>query len=122
MDTLHKQNKELTMKQLTKNTFKSTLGMAFISTSLILPMASMADNPFVATDLGNGYQLAGKHADDKPGEGKCGEGKCGEADAAPKSEEGKCGEGKCGEEKPAPKSEEGKRGEGKCGEGKCGGQ
>ena len=58
------------MKQLTKNTFKSTLGMAFISTSLILPMASMADNPFAATDLGNGYQLAGKHADDKPGEGK----------------------------------------------------
>lgn len=100
------------MKQTTKNTFKSTIGMAFISTSLILPMASMADNPFAATDLGNGYQLAGKHADDKPTEGKCGEGKCGEGKTAPKSEEGKCGE-----EKAAPKSEEGK-----CGEGKCGGQ
>ena len=113
------------MKQPTKNTFKSTIGMAFISTSLILPMASMADNPFAATDLGNGYQLAGKHADDKSGEGKCGEGKCGEGKRGvetTKADEGKCGEGKCGGEKAAPKSEEGKRGEGKCGEGKCGGQ
>lgn len=118
------------MKQPTKNTFKSTIGMAFISTSLILPMASMADNPFAATDLGNGYQLAGKHAGDKPGEGKCGEGKCGEGKCGEgkrgvettKADEGKCGEGKCGGEKAAPKSEEGKRSEGKCGEGKCGGQ
>jgi len=108
------------MKQPTKNTFKSTIGMAFISTSLILPMASMADNPFAATDLGNGYQLAGKHAGDKPGEGKCGEGKRGVETT--KADEGKCGEGKCGGEKAAPKSEEGKRSEGKCGEGKCGGQ
>ncbi len=80
-----------------------------------------AANPFAATDLAAGYQLAGaegacgSHGGEQKPEGKCGEGKCGE---------GKCGadkaagEGKCGAEK----KPEGKCGEGKCGEGKCGGE
>jgi uncharacterized low-complexity protein len=75
---------------------------------------SAAENPFEATTLKQGYQLA----DSKSKEGKCGEGKCGGAHKDGKHEDkkadGKCGEGKCGEKK------EEKKHEGKCGEGKCG--
>ena len=91
------------------NTLQTVVGLAVIAGSLSLPLTSHAGNPFVANDLGGGYQLAGK-----VGEGKCGEGKCGGEKPA-KAKEGKCGEGKCGGEKPA------KAQEGKCGEGKCGG-
>ena len=71
---------------------------------------ALADNPFAATSLDAGYQVADHH---KSKEAKCGEGKCG-GEADHKSAEGKCGEGKCG-------AEEGKKAaEGKCGEGKCG--
>ena len=93
------------MKNKTATTFSKSLGLAIISGTLTVPLTAVADNPFSATDIGNGYQLASKDA-----EGKCGEGKCGEA-AAKQEAEGKCGEGKCGESKSA---------EGKCGEGKCG--
>jgi len=55
---------------------------------------SAAENPFEATTLKQGYQLA----DSKSKEGKCGEGKCGEKKEE-KKHEGKCGEGKCGEAK-----------------------
>jgi uncharacterized low-complexity protein len=93
----------------------AAVGVAFVSSMAVSTSAIAADNPFEATDLDEGYMLAGEH---KGEEGKCGEGKCG----GEKAEEGKCGEGKCGGEK----AEEGKCGgekaeEGKCGEGKCGG-
>ena len=90
----------------------AAVGAAVLATASLAPLASAAENPFTATDLGQGYNLAG-NAEGKCGEGKCGEGKCGEG----KCGEGKCGEGKCGEEK---SDKEGKCGEGKCGEGKCG--
>jgi uncharacterized low-complexity protein len=90
------------------NTVKTAIGLAFLSSTLATPLSALAENPFVATDLGTGYQVASKDA-----EGKCGEGKCG-ADKAGKEAEGKCGEGKCGEDAAT------KDAEGKCGEGKCG--
>ncbi|HEX5678288.1 MAG TPA: hypothetical protein VFX91_09980 [Alcanivorax sp.] len=89
------------MAKLSKmNPLTATLGAAFVASAMSIP-AHAAENPFGATDLQSGYQLAGNHA--KDGEGKCGE--------------GKCGEGKCGEDK---------KGEGSCGgdkkgEGSCGG-
>ena len=89
------------MAKLTKlNPLAMTVGAAFMASALSAPVTA-AENPFAATDLAKGYQLAGNEG--KCGEGKCGEGKCGED---------KGGEGKCGEDK---------GGEGKCGEGKCGG-
>lgn len=88
---------------------KSALGLAVMSTGLAVSASATAgENPFLAQDLGSGYQLASKDM-----EGKCGEAKCGENKAA-KHHEGKCGEAKCGEKKAA------KSHEGKCGEGKCG--
>jgi len=94
----------------------AAVGAAVLATASLAPLANAAENPFAATDLSQGYNLAG-NAEGKCGEGKCGEGKCGEE----KGGEGKCGEGKCGEEKGAEgKCGEGKCGEGKCGEGKCG--
>jgi len=104
----------------------AAVGVAFVSSMAATTTAMAADNPFEATDLDNGYMLAGGHKTEegKCGEGKCGgdkdaEGKCG-GDAEGKDAEGKCGgdaegkdaEGKCGGEKAE---------EGKCGEGKCGG-
>lgn len=92
------------------------IGAALLSSSLATG-AFASENPFSATELEAGYQLASNHSLE---EGKCGEGKCG---GDKDSEEGKCGEGKCGADKDA---EEGKCGEGKCGadkdaeEGKCG--
>ena len=99
----------------------AALGAAFLATS-VAPIASAEVNPFAATQLNAGYDLAnhgghegkcgeGKCGGDKSGhEGKCGEGKCGGEKAG---KEGKCGEGKCGGDKSGH--------EGKCGEGKCGG-
>jgi len=55
---------------------------------------ALADNPFAATSLDAGYQVADHH---KSKEAKCGEGKCG-GEADHKTAEGKCGEGKCGAE------------------------
>jgi uncharacterized low-complexity protein len=112
------------MSNKTINSLRITAGIAFMSSTLAAPLATAADNPFVANDIGSGYQLADSHA-----EGKCGgdmtakdaEGTCGE-DKAAKDAEGTCGEdkaakdaeGACGEDKAA------KDAEGKCGEGKCG--
>lgn len=113
---------------------KKPLAAAFSAALLATAMSpAVADsNPFSATSLSSGYDLANamgsadkaaeseaKCGADKAGkEGKCGEAKCG-ADKAAK--EGKCGEAKCG----ADKAKEGKCGhdkakEGKCGEAKCG--
>ena len=88
----------------------TAVGAAMLTSAALAPMASAVENPFSATPLTAGYNVADGHA-----EGKCGEGKCGGGHS--KDKEGKCGEGKCGGES---KAKEGKCGEGKCGEGKCG--
>ncbi len=87
-----------------KKTVAVAIGTAFVAGLSLTSLAQASENPFGASTLDRGYQVA-------EGEGKCGEGKCGEGK---KEGEGKCGEGKCGEGK--------KEGEGKCGEGKCGGE
>ncbi len=67
----------------------AALGAAFLA-STIVPAASASANPFAATELNAGYDVANYG---KEGEGKCGEGKCG-GDKGEKAEgEGKCGEG-----------------------------
>ncbi len=101
----------------------SALGAAVVTSAMLAPMAFASENPFAATELSSGYNLASKDA-----EGKCGEGKCGTEAAAKKAgHEGKCGEdkkgeneGKCGASKKA--DAEGKCGEAKKAdaEGKCG--
>ncbi|MEZ5528779.1 MAG: hypothetical protein R3E57_02365 [Porticoccaceae bacterium] len=100
-------------KSASLNTLKTVVGLAFLSGSIAIPLVAQAENPFVANDIGSGYQLAAMDS-----EGKCGEGKCGEGKKTTKESEGKCGEGKCGEGKKTTKESEGKCGEGKCGEGK----
>ena len=122
------------------NPLAAAIGAAVVSSSLSL--GALAANPFQATDLSSGYQVADSHdkgpAEGKCGEGKCGEGMCGASDthkhADEKNMEGKCGEGKCGEgmcggsmekhDDMDNKAGEGhdKGMEGKCGEGKCGGK
>lgn len=92
------------------------IGSAFASAALT-PLAHSAENPFGATKLEAGYQLA--QADTKKKEGKCGEAKCG---GDKKAAEAKCGadkkgEAKCGGDK---KAAEAKCGADKKGEAKCG--
>lgn len=100
------------MAKLTKmNPLAATVGAAVVASAMAAPLANAAENPFAATDLKAGYQLADNHA-----EGKCGEGKCGDRKGEKKAE-GNCGEKKDGEDK---------KGEGTCGgekkgEGMCGG-
>ncbi|MDX5364621.1 MAG: hypothetical protein LPJ91_10765 [Pseudazoarcus pumilus] len=50
-------------------------------------VAANAENPFSASSLSSGYQVAANH--EKGKEGKCGEAKCGAKDE--KKEEAKCG-------------------------------
>ncbi len=94
------------MAKLSKmNPLAATFGAAVVASAMSIP-AHAAENPFGATDLQSGYQLAS----DKSAEGKCGEAKCG-ADKADKKAEGSCGgdkkgEGSCGGDK---------KGEGSCG-------
>jgi uncharacterized low-complexity protein len=106
------------MSMSNKSKLATALGAAFLATS-IAPLASADVNPFSATQLNGGYDLANyahhEEGETKGAEGKCGEGKCGADKKAAK--EGKCGEGKCGADKKAAKAAK----EGKCGEGKCGG-
>jgi uncharacterized low-complexity protein len=92
------------------------IGSAFAAATLS-PIAHAAnDNPFGATKLEAGYQLA--QADAKKMDGKCGEAKCGaDKKAAEKKKDGKCGEAKCGADK---KAMDDKKKDGKCGEAKCG--
>jgi uncharacterized low-complexity protein len=105
--------KERKMKKTTKVN-PIVIGSAFAAAALA-PLAQASDNPFVATSLATGYQLA--QADGKQSDGKCGEAKCGaEKKSVEKKKEGKCGEAKCGADK---KTIEKKK-EGKCGEAKCG--
>jgi uncharacterized low-complexity protein len=123
-------NKSMIMKPVA-----AAVGVAFVTSMAVSTAAVAADNPFAATDLEDGYLLAGGDGE----EGKCGEGKCGgdkgeEGSCGEKGEEGSCGEkgaeGSCGEKGEegscGEKGEEGSCGEdkgeeGKCGEGKCGG-
>ncbi len=90
------------------------VGSSFAAVALA-PVVYAVENPFAATKLESGYQLA--QADTKGKEGKCGEAKCGgEKKAAEKKRDGKCGEAKCGaDKKPADKKADGKCGEAKCG-------
>ncbi|KJS04154.1 MAG: hypothetical protein VR73_15105 [Gammaproteobacteria bacterium BRH_c0] len=113
---------------MSKQAFKplaSAAGAAFVASLAMSSLALAAENPFQASELSSGYQVAQaeKDGEGKCGEGKCGEGKCGEgmgAEGDAKAAcEGKCGEGKCGEEKCSEHGDKA-RGEGKCGEGKCG--
>jgi uncharacterized low-complexity protein len=96
----------------------AAVGVAFVS-SLVVSQSALADtNPFSASSLDAGYQLAGE----KDKEGKCGEGKCG-ADKE-KGKEGSCGDKEKGKEGSCGDKEKGK--EGSCGdkekgkEGSCG--
>ncbi|MER2538112.1 MAG: hypothetical protein ABTQ26_02615 [Azonexus sp.] len=100
----------------TTKIFSLAIGSAFAAATLT-PVAHAAnDNPFGATKLAAGYQLA--QADTKKMDGKCGEAKCGaEKKAAEKKKDGKCGEAKCGADK---KAAEAKCGADKKGEAKCG--
>lgn len=76
------------------------IGSAFAAATLS-PLAHAAgDNPFSASKLEAGYQLA--QADTKMKDGKCGEAKCGadkKAAGEKKMKDGKCGEAKCGADK-----------------------
>ena len=102
-----------------QNLLSLAIGSTFAAAALT-PAAHAAENPFSATRLEAGYQLA--QAEAKQKDGKCGEAKCGadkkaaEMKDAAKTKEGKCGEAKCGADKKAA----GKMKDGKCGEAKCG--
>ena len=97
-----------------QNLVSLAVGSAFAAIALT-PIAHAAENPFGATKLEAGYQLA--QADTKMKDGKCGEAKCGaDKKAGEKMKDGKCGEAKCG----ADKKGADKKKDGKCGEAKCG--
>ena len=58
------------MEKNSKKPLAAAVGAAFLASVAMTPMATAADNPFQVTPLNGGYNLAGKEA-----EGKCGEGK-----------------------------------------------
>lgn len=101
-----------------QKTLALAVGSAFALT-MATASVNAAENPFEATSLSSGYQVAEHH--EKGGEGKCGTGKCGGEKAkeakcgAEKAKDGKCGSGKCGAEKAEAKAKDGKCGTGKCG-------
>ena len=122
------------MNSKTMRPIAAAIGASFLAMGVV-PIAGAETNPFAATQLSAGYELAS--ADKSGTEGKCGEAKCGgsKAGSADKSDtaEGKCGgskagsadksgtaEGKCGGSK-ADSTAKSEKAEGKCGEGKCGG-
>ncbi len=76
----------------------AALGSAFAATAALAPVAHAAGNPFAASQLSSGYQLA--QADQKMGDKKkdanCGADKKAAGD---KKKDGKCGEAKCGADK-----------------------
>ncbi|MCK6391552.1 MAG: hypothetical protein L6Q40_11130, partial [Azonexus sp.] len=89
-----------------RNLASLAIGSAFAAIALT-PVAHAADNPFSATKLSAGYQLA--QADTKGAEGKCGGKKADAKCGADKKAEAKCGADKkadasCGaDKKPAEK-------------------
>ncbi len=83
-----------------------------IAAAAMVPLAQAGDNPFAATQLSAGYQLAQA---DKKADGKCGEAKCGaDKKAAEKMKEGKSSEAKCGADKASGKMSD-KKTEASCG-------
>lgn len=100
-----------------KQTFTAlAIGSTFAAIALTPLGHAASDNPFGATKLQAGYQLA--QADTKMKDGKCGEAKCGaDKKVAEKKKDGKCGEAKCGADK---KAVEAKCGADKKSEAKCG--
>ncbi len=69
-----------------KTLIASAVGSAFVASMAAAPIASAASNPFVLSDLSNGYQVADASTT-QPMEGKCG----GMKASAMKAGEGKCG-------------------------------
>ena len=90
----------------------NTLTALALTSTVAFGAIALADNPFSAKSLKNGYQLAqtttttttDKAKDASCGADKAKDGKCG----ADKKKDGKCGEGKCGADKD-------KKTDGKCG-------
>ena len=79
------------MAKFTNKPVAMAVGAAFFASAA--PQLVNADtNPFSATPLNSGYDLA-NHAGHP--EGKCGEGSCGDEEGKG-DQEGKCGEGTCG--------------------------
>ncbi len=84
----------------------AALGSGFAATA-VAPVAHAADNPFAASQLSAGYQLAQADTkmDGKKKDGSCGADKkkdanCGaDKKAADKKKDGKCGEAKCAADK-----------------------
>lgn len=85
----------------------AALGSAFAATAALAPLAHAAGNPFAASQLSAGYQLAqadtkmdGKKRDGSCGGDKMKDGSCGgDKKASDKKKDGKCGEAKCGADK-----------------------
>ena len=94
-------DQNLTQRRFNLNTTKilsPAVGSAFAAASLTPLAYAAGDNPFGASKLQAGYQLA--RADSKAKDGKCGEAKCGaDKKVAEKKKDGKCGEAKCGADK-----------------------
>lgn len=69
----------MTKKSIFLKPVAAAVGVAFVSTLLVSPTVLADSNPFSASDLDAGYQLAGDpdKAAEKDKEGMCGEGKCG---------------------------------------------
>jgi uncharacterized low-complexity protein len=108
-------NKEQIMKK--QSLVSLAIGSTF-ATLALAPAVQAVENPFAATLLSSGYQLAQA---DKQAEGKCGEGKCGaNKQRAEKKQDGKCGEAKCGANKNAGKKQDGSCGSAKKADGSCG--
>jgi uncharacterized low-complexity protein len=104
----------------------ATLVSAVLGSTLAavaMTQAKAADNPFAATPLKAGYQLAQA---DKKADGKCGEAKCGadkrkeSACGADKKKDASCGADKNAAAKTMPTPAADKKADGKCGEAKCG--
>lgn len=56
------------MRNKSIDAVKTAFGFAFLLSTSAIPLSTLADNPFVANDLGGGYQVGSNDA-----EGKCGE-------------------------------------------------
>ncbi len=117
------------MKKTKQSPLLLAMGTTLVSGLSITAVQAEDTNPFVMTELSNGYlQLAQADTKDekttekenngssKMKTGACGEGKCGGEKM--KGGEEKTVEGNCAGNKPMPKTD--KSSEGKCGEGKCG--
>lgn len=88
---------------MNKRSLVSLAAGSVLAAAALIPVHAAIGNPFAATQLQAGYQVA--QADTKQKDGKCGEAKCGadkkgaQTKAADKKKDGKCGEAKCGAQK-----------------------